>query len=357
MELFTIVIFSLIVNGLFSLIPAKIAGKKGHSAVGYWAFGFFLSFVLALVIALVVEDRENPRYLVNKDTHVVENGLSQTLQCPSCAEWIKAEATICKHCHSNVKKEFTKILEGEKSLIEKGERDRVEALKNDLLESERMAAIAEEARLERNKKLKAFSKSKPGLAILGVVITLVIASFGISIYSVQKNQEAKASELAKIESTISPYLDWSPRLQKCNKPDNAKFVFSSNKLKVEVVLTKAGVDPSEGGRGKSYFLDDSSFSFMDCIYGAILPRFESSYSFQSVFSRLKNPGECSVDLEWIKSSDDEYRNYEFTRDHGYDNGYKLQITLSQGKDYIRALRSWANKSSSKIFEYYSYDSC
>jgi|LSQX01.2.fsa_nt_gb hypothetical protein len=26
----------------------------------------------------------------------------KNIKCPFCAEWIKAEATVCKHCHSQI---------------------------------------------------------------------------------------------------------------------------------------------------------------------------------------------------------------------------------------------------------------
>lgn len=30
------------------------------------------------------------------------SGSDQNKKCPHCAEWIKAEATVCKHCHRAV---------------------------------------------------------------------------------------------------------------------------------------------------------------------------------------------------------------------------------------------------------------
>jgi hypothetical protein len=88
---------------------------------------------------------------------------------------------------------------------------------------------------------------------------------------------------------------------------------------------------------------------MDCIYGSILPRIFDRYHFGSVFSRVPQPTGCSLDLEWIKS-DDVYEAYAYTQFHGLDFGDKVKIILKQGKDYKASLTSWANNSSSKIWE-------
>jgi hypothetical protein len=40
--------------------PARVAGRKGHSFVGYFIFSLFF-FPAALIVAYVVEDRTTPR--------------------------------------------------------------------------------------------------------------------------------------------------------------------------------------------------------------------------------------------------------------------------------------------------------
>jgi hypothetical protein len=41
--------------------PARVAGRKGHSFIGYFIFSLFF-FPLALVMAYLVHDRTQPAY-------------------------------------------------------------------------------------------------------------------------------------------------------------------------------------------------------------------------------------------------------------------------------------------------------
>jgi hypothetical protein len=65
-----------------ALIGAAAAQKKGFSMVGGVIGGLLLgplAFLMFLVSGVSSSD--------------------QNKKCPHCAEWVKAEATICKHCH------------------------------------------------------------------------------------------------------------------------------------------------------------------------------------------------------------------------------------------------------------------
>ena len=66
-----------------ALIGYAAAQRKGFSTVGGLLGGAFLgpfALLMFLVSGVTKEDANRKK-------------------CPHCAEWIKGEATICKHCH------------------------------------------------------------------------------------------------------------------------------------------------------------------------------------------------------------------------------------------------------------------
>jgi len=46
---------------LIAFWPARVAGRKGHSFIGYFILSLFL-FPLALIMAYMVQDRTRPAY-------------------------------------------------------------------------------------------------------------------------------------------------------------------------------------------------------------------------------------------------------------------------------------------------------
>jgi len=70
---------------LGALIGAYAAQRKGFSMLGGGVGGALLG-PLAILMFLVSS---------------VSKGDKQK-KCPACAEWIKAEATVCRHCKSPV---------------------------------------------------------------------------------------------------------------------------------------------------------------------------------------------------------------------------------------------------------------
>jgi len=71
---------------LLALIPAMIAQRKGRSALLWWVFGVLL-FIVALPASIIIKPLE---------------AQPEGKKCQKCAEQIKEEAQICKHCGSDV---------------------------------------------------------------------------------------------------------------------------------------------------------------------------------------------------------------------------------------------------------------
>ncbi|WP_103333182.1 zinc ribbon domain-containing protein [Pseudotabrizicola formosa] len=83
----------LIIAVLIGLIPAAIASSKGKSFLLWWIYGAAI-FIVALPHAIIM--RADDRAIENKQ---LSAGMKK---CPSCAELIKQDAKVCKHCQRDV---------------------------------------------------------------------------------------------------------------------------------------------------------------------------------------------------------------------------------------------------------------
>ncbi|MEH2407896.1 zinc ribbon domain-containing protein [Nostoc sp.] len=79
-------LFAVIFAWLIGLIPGFIAYNKGRNFYNWWMYGH-LMFIFALPHALLLKETENS--MINKGIYKI---------CPYCAETVKKEATVCKHC-------------------------------------------------------------------------------------------------------------------------------------------------------------------------------------------------------------------------------------------------------------------
>lgn len=83
------------VVGLFALwiITIRIASNKGRSWFLWMIYGLFLT-PIAFIHALCLKDEHKV-----SDMEAYEKGL---IQCPSCLEWVKLGAKVCRYCHSPI---------------------------------------------------------------------------------------------------------------------------------------------------------------------------------------------------------------------------------------------------------------
>jgi hypothetical protein len=71
-----------------SSLIAKMAWKKGRSWNAFFVLSLFFPLIGWIIAAVVSTDQAT--------------AISGTKKCPKCAELIKQEATLCKHCGSSV---------------------------------------------------------------------------------------------------------------------------------------------------------------------------------------------------------------------------------------------------------------
>ena len=79
----------------FSLLAGYIANKKGNSFGAYFLLSLFLTPLIGLIASIVS----------STNTQGVEQeklNTGESKRCPYCAELVKAQALICKHCGKDV---------------------------------------------------------------------------------------------------------------------------------------------------------------------------------------------------------------------------------------------------------------
>lgn len=88
MEIFLFWVGLAIAVGIF-------ASNRGRSGFGWFLISLVISPLLGLIFVAVMknlaEGKTGAPVAPGPDTHV---------KCPACAEWVRPEATICKHCRS-----------------------------------------------------------------------------------------------------------------------------------------------------------------------------------------------------------------------------------------------------------------
>jgi hypothetical protein len=94
--------FTIIIYIALAILVGVYANSKGRSGFGFFFFAALLSPLIGLlspligfVIALVISPISSK---------VEQNALDvgDMKKCPSCAELVKTEATLCKHCRTEL---------------------------------------------------------------------------------------------------------------------------------------------------------------------------------------------------------------------------------------------------------------
>jgi len=84
-----------------AILVGVYASSKGRSGVGFFLIAVLLSPLIGFIIALVVAPIR-----ANIDATVLQSG--EYKKCPYCAELVKIEAIVCKHCGRDLPKQEAK---------------------------------------------------------------------------------------------------------------------------------------------------------------------------------------------------------------------------------------------------------
>lgn len=92
---------------VFAVLSAIVASDKNRSAAGWGILGFLFS-LFGFITAIAVSEVEEAQSARKKPSSTKEDHLPSPTQefdpeehekkCPDCAEYIKLEARVCKHC-------------------------------------------------------------------------------------------------------------------------------------------------------------------------------------------------------------------------------------------------------------------
>lgn len=223
--LIAIVVIALVIQAGLAAIVAVLAKKRGKSPAGYFWLSFLLTIFIGLIVLLIqTSGTQNVRNLGLNPNLGLLNG-EKVIKCSKCAEWVKVEAVVCKHCGQEIAEYISQELLTETSLVQASK-----VAKREILEA-------------KNVRRENLLKKKPlriGIALV-VVILGVGAFFGIAqIWSVEA-----AKKPASVESVV-----FDPLFRSTNTPYcpliALNFDTSSNDVR-NSIISGGQVGASEGG--------------------------------------------------------------------------------------------------------------
>lgn len=217
----------MIINGLLSFLVAYAAEQKGRSSVAFYWLSFLTSFVIGLLVVIAIPKLEGqePGLKQSLTGKVARTSAGQVVKCPYCAEWVKAEARVCKHCGKDIESSLRAALKDEEA-AEKLAQQAQEREEKTLQAKNREEQILREARwqtFQRSKQLKA-------LIALGVTLLLVVTVVLVNRALTWSSFQEEVERLTSINGSQTHVRETGERLlQSCGVP-KSNFLFYGEKF-------------------------------------------------------------------------------------------------------------------------------
>ncbi|MFC1234438.1 hypothetical protein [Vibrio sp. F74] len=80
---------------VFAVLVGVYASNKGRSGVGLFFVSLILSPIIGLIIALIMSPNQD-----KVEQSSIASG--DMKKCPLCAELVRSEASVCKHCSAEL---------------------------------------------------------------------------------------------------------------------------------------------------------------------------------------------------------------------------------------------------------------
>ncbi len=209
---------------------AKAAKAKGRSYAGFFCLSFFFSPLLGWIIVLAMAKPTIAGATAAPIDSTANASLAKSdgvelFKCPKCAEWIKAEAEICRFCGYSIAND---VLRARKALEERAALQQIEFANMQRLAREHDKAV-EEARIASIRDAKAAATEKRAMAkakitraleiarkprnaiLLGSLIAAIVAGSFIAVDAIDKNKRQQILAALSNEehpNLVGVELDW-----------------------------------------------------------------------------------------------------------------------------------------------------
>ena len=198
MDIFVFWLVLYIIGNFLLAIPvAYVAASKGRSAGGFLLLSFFFTFIVGILVVLALPKVET-QMIVGNSGSFARRDADTLFKCPNCAEWVKSEAKVCRFCGKDIAKDVQVLLEREKKVADKEQREYEERARASLQEQER---IQEEKRQKLSRTLK-----NPLVIVFSSILGAVVLS-AITLFFLNGNAERQA--------LIDSKSDWASLAKSC----------------------------------------------------------------------------------------------------------------------------------------------